>query len=357
MLASRSDTYNLGDVIGGNQESFELSYLENSLTSNPTLSPLNARSQKDVQTLIKMAERPEATGELLEGNYSIEEVNEFVAVIRKLIKARSVILKVNQQYIESAAQADAYRTEPAFKLQGSYRDMNKLAEKIPPIMNEAELDLLLDSHYQNQAQTLTTGAEANLLKLGELMGKLTPDRLERWSEIKRTYQRNLLLGSAADGSQIGQVIAQMTTFSEGLHQIRLALSQGVKEWVSSQNQGSESIQAATLKEVCQMVSELAKFNTTLDTIAEAVHESVNSPKKPSAKNQQTIEVVNKIPNIFADIIRNQFSILQTWMEPIMELAKQNPQAQALKKAAEATEKNYSRLINQIGEQETQLPDE
>ena len=37
MLASRADTYNLGDVIGDNSTTFELSYLENCLTSNSCL--------------------------------------------------------------------------------------------------------------------------------------------------------------------------------------------------------------------------------------------------------------------------------------------------------------------------------
>jgi hypothetical protein len=354
MLASRADTYNLGDVIGGNQESFELSYLENCLTANPTLAPLSLRSQKDVQTIIRMAERPETSGELLEGNYSIEEVNEFVSVMRKLIKAREVILRVNRQYIESAAQADAYRIEPAFKLQGSYRDMNKIAEKIAPIMNDEELDLLIRSHYQNQAQTLTTGAEANLLKLEELMETLAGERLDRWNDIKRTFQRNLLLGSANDGSQLGQVLAQMTTFSEGLHHIRSAVSQGVKELIATQNQGSETLQAATLREVSHAVAELAKFNATLESVAKSIDRPAKeTPARAEKKTQQTIEVVNKIPNLFADIIRNQFSILQTWIEPILELAKDNPKAAGLKKAVEMTEKNYKRVIKQIGEQESE----
>ena len=41
---------------------------------------------------------------------------------------QDVILKINQQYIASAAQDDKYRTEPPFKLQGSYRNMNKMGE-------------------------------------------------------------------------------------------------------------------------------------------------------------------------------------------------------------------------------------
>ena len=45
---------------------------------------------------------------------------------------------------------------------------NKLAEKIFSVMNDKELETLLLSHYENESQTLTSGAEANLLKFKEL---------------------------------------------------------------------------------------------------------------------------------------------------------------------------------------------
>ena len=99
MLANRADTYNLGDVIGESADAFKLSYIENALTSNPTLSPLASRSQSDVRAILKMAS---STGSLpgtgqgvqagslsygsdadLEGNYSAEELNEFVSVMQK----------------------------------------------------------------------------------------------------------------------------------------------------------------------------------------------------------------------------------------------------------------------------------
>ena len=101
--------------------------------------------------------------------------------------------------------------------------MNKISEAIAPIMNDEELDTLIEGHYLNQAQTLTSGAQANLLKLGELTGKLAGEELERWTDIKRTFKRNLMLGAAGDDGQLGQVIAQLTSFSEGLHDIRSAL--------------------------------------------------------------------------------------------------------------------------------------
>jgi hypothetical protein len=43
MLANRADTYNLGDILGGHQEVFKDSYIENSLTSNATLARIAAR--------------------------------------------------------------------------------------------------------------------------------------------------------------------------------------------------------------------------------------------------------------------------------------------------------------------------
>ncbi|NNC24619.1 hypothetical protein HKX41_10805, partial [Salinisphaera sp. USBA-960] len=103
--------------------------------------------------------------------------------------------RVNQQYIASAAQAETYRTEPPFKLQGSYRNMNKLAEKISPVMNAAELQQLIGDHYLGEAQLLTSGAEENLLKLGELRGVHSEEQAARWAQIKRDFLRNKAMGA------------------------------------------------------------------------------------------------------------------------------------------------------------------
>ena len=62
-----------------------------------------------------------------EANYAAEETNEIVNVLKKMLRAQDVILKVNMQCIKSAGQADEYRIEPPFKLQGSYRNMNKIS--------------------------------------------------------------------------------------------------------------------------------------------------------------------------------------------------------------------------------------
>ena len=349
MLANRADTYNLGDVIGDSQDVFELSYLENCITSNTVLARLNSGSRQDIYTIIKMAGQDEPSGATLEGNYSIEEINEFVSVMRKLLVVRDVILKVNKQYIDSAAQADEYRTEPAFKLQGSYRDMNKLAEQVAGIMNEEELDTLLHSHYENQAQTLTTGAQANLLKFNELIGKLTEEETGRWEDIKRTFQRNLMLGSAGD-DQLGQVIAQMSTFSDGLHDIRKTLDAGVSHLTSDEADNASTLQTATLQQIGHAVAELAKFNGKMDAIGEGITSLVKATRRginEQKKKDQKIQVINKVPHAFLDILRNQFRVMQTWMEPILQVTAQIPEADGLRKAALATEENYKQMMERI----------
>lgn len=147
--------------------------------------------------------------------YSDAEISEIISVIKHLIKLRDVVLKVNQQYIASAAQSDKYRTEPAFRLQGSYRNMNKLSEKISSVMNEEELERLLDDHYLGEAQLLTTGAEENLLKLAELRGTLTEQEAARWQQIKRDFMRNKALGG--DNADVGdRVVAQLADLVESV---------------------------------------------------------------------------------------------------------------------------------------------
>ena len=222
MLSNRADTYNLGDILGDTEDLFKMSYIENCLTSNPVLNKLAGKSQKDVYSLIRLAETGDREGMDFEGNHSAEDINEYVAVLKKLFTARDIIERVNQEYIRSAAQNDDYRTEPAFKLQGSYRDMNKIAEKVMPIMNEAELMTLILSHYENESQTLTTGAEANMLKFKELNGMLNETETARWKEIKEVFRQNQKI-KAAGGDEFGAVIATLGDFSKGLKGIEDAL--------------------------------------------------------------------------------------------------------------------------------------
>jgi MoxR-like ATPase len=214
MLANRADIYNLGDIIGDSAPAFALSYLENALVSNPVLARLAAKSPADLHPLLRLAATDDSTGLSFEASHSPAEIQEYVAALR------DVVARVNQAYIASAAQAAEYRTEPPFKLQGSYRNMAKLAEKVRPVMNEAEIRTLLETHYLSEAQTLTTGTEANLLKLRELLGWLSPEEAARWADIKATFARNLRQSS---GGQLQSVLAQLENIAGGLGGIRQVL--------------------------------------------------------------------------------------------------------------------------------------
>lgn len=215
MLANRADIYNLGDTLGGMQEAFALSYIENGLTSNPVLAPLATRDMADVYRFVAKAEGKPFSSNELSHSYSGAEVNEIVTTLQRLMQVRDVVGRVNQQYIASAAQADQYRTEPPFKLQGSYRNMNKMAEKISAVMNDAEVLQLIADHYQGESQLLTTGAEENLLKLAELRGNMTAEQAERWAQIKRDFMRNKAMGGS-DTDVGGRVVAQLNDLVEGV---------------------------------------------------------------------------------------------------------------------------------------------
>ena len=228
MLANRADIYNLGDIIGDTEHLFKLSLIENSLTANPLLQQLSSSHFEDVYTLIDRIENGTQDSQLI-GNHTAQEVADYTKVLEKVITIRNTVLKVNAEYIRSAAQEDAYRTEPSFKLQGSYRDMNKLVAKVVPIMNEKELDTLLLSHYESESQTLTSSAEANLLKYRELINALDETQQQRWNTMKETFVKNNKLKGFGDKNEMAQVLSQMMEFTENLEGIKKALEKGLEK--------------------------------------------------------------------------------------------------------------------------------
>jgi hypothetical protein len=179
------------------------------------LAPLATRDMADLYLLAERAAGKEVSTNALSHAYSGAEINEIVATLQRMLRVRDVVYRVNQQYIASAAQDDRYRTEPPFRLQGSYRNMNKLAEKISPVMNDAELQQLVSDHYLGEAQLLTTGAEENLLKLAELRGLQGDEEQQRWAQIKRDFLRNKAMG-AGDADVGGRVVAQLADIASAL---------------------------------------------------------------------------------------------------------------------------------------------
>ncbi|MFL1406648.1 DNA repair ATPase [Marinobacter sp. M1N3S26] len=219
MLANRADIYNLGDVLSGMEDVFALSYIENSMSANPVLASLSSRGMDDFYRFADLAMGKEVADSDFEHDYSRAEREEIVGLLKKMIRVRETVLRVNQEYIASSAQDDAYRTEPPFRLQGSYRNMNKLAEKLSPVMTDDELEALIDDHYVGEAQLLTRGAEENLLKLKELRGTLSASERERWQSILDEFCRRQAAGGDEDTGikvvrQLGLIAENLSGFGE-----------------------------------------------------------------------------------------------------------------------------------------------
>ncbi|MCP9995649.1 DNA repair ATPase [Streptomyces werraensis] len=224
MLANRADVWNLGDVLTGKEDVFALSFVENALTANPVLAPLAGRDRADLGLLIRLAsDDPTARPDRLRHPYAPTELDRVLAVLRHLLTARRTVLAVNAAYIASAARSDDARTEPPFLLQGSYRNMNKIAQRIQPVMNDAELSAVIEDHYTAEAQTLTTGAESNLLKLAELRGTLTPEHAARWAEVKAAHVRTLTLGGPDDDA-LARAVSALALLGDRIAAVESAIT-------------------------------------------------------------------------------------------------------------------------------------
>ena len=278
MLANRADVYNLGEIIGNSAEAFEQSYLENCLTSNPTLQPLARCSNADQRKLLAASRSNSMDGLELESNLSTDTINEMLVVLRKLQRVRDVVLTMNQAYIRSAAQSDDYRTEPLFKLQGSYRNMNRIAEKVVPVMNDLELERLIQSSYQQDAQTLSRDSESNLLKFAELLGTLTPAEQRRWNDIKKTFVEKSRLKGLSGEDSTAQFLSSLLGLKDGLESIRSVLDTAV---------ASKAAAEAEL------------------------------PKDPR------VIVQHAVPRVMTELIRSQFQLLYDGLRPLLEGASKN----------------------------------
>jgi hypothetical protein len=403
MLSNRADVYNLGEIIGETARAFEMSYLENCLTSNSALNRLASRSQQDVYSIIKIAETDNREGIELEGSFSLEEVSEMVTVMKKLMYVRDIILKVNREYIRSAAQSDDYRTEPPFKLQGSYRNMNRIAEKVVPIMNDEELKTLILSNYENDSQTLTSDNEANMLKFKELMEILSEEEALRWESIKRTFTQNVKMKGIDAEDSTGQVILQLREFNDGLEAIRHALSDGVAKIgvnrqepetkpaesdpnleelvtnIGSLRDGLTGIREAlsggiseeAFKDLAAQLKEIAAAPPTpaiptaaakggpveaqlvnpgggLDDLAPLTAVGMPSTKELDRMIERKITVQHKVPRTILNVLKSQFELMHNWMVPIFHAQKeQDKDFDKLQNSMNLCLDNYESLLKEL----------
>ncbi len=312
MLSNRADVYNLGEIIGDASDAFEMSYLENCLTSNATLAPLSTASQDDSRALIRAAQRDSFEGVELTSNLSLDAAREMYEVLRKLIRVRDVVLKVNRAYIRSAAQADAYRTEPPFKLQGSYRNMNRIAERVASVMNDAELRTLIVGSYEQDAQTLTTDNEANLLKFSELLGEMTPQDQQRWDAIKYAFVESTRMSGMTGEDSAAQLMRQLASMRDGLESIRQtmakAIAVGGEATEMRMDERVESLRHSVTQAGVELAGSLQSTSKALEAISR--QQALQPP-------DQKVVVQHRIPRVLVDLVQGQFHLMQEWLRPIL----------------------------------------
>jgi hypothetical protein len=307
MLANRADTYNLGDILGGADDLFASSYLENALTSNSVLAPLATRDPGDVQKLVRLARGEEVPLTEIQHGYSAAEVEEITSVLKRMMACQEVLLGVNKQYIASASQEDAYRMEPGFKLQGSYRNMNKLAEKIVSAMNDEELQQLVDDHYASESQTLTTGAEQNLLKLAELRGRMSPEQTARWTEIKEAFVRTRRAGGKGD-DPVARVTGALGGVDEALQRIHAAIGAAAEANAASAAAAARATAAAALKTKSggddSLAPYLAKLDEAMRTLGKPSKVELRVDDGTSAAAVSVVNVVREHAKTIERVIAN-----------------------------------------------------
>ncbi|MFT5430414.1 MAG: hypothetical protein ACI9OJ_001088 [Myxococcota bacterium] len=303
MLANRADVYNLGDILGGQEHTFALSYIENSMTSNTVMAQVSTHEHTDIYKLVRMALGEEIPTTELKHGYSRVEVEEILNVLKKLLRCQDVLLKVNQTYIASAGTDDAFRTEPSFKLQGSYRNMNKLAEKVVAVMNDDELEQLIDDHYLGEAQTLTDGAEWNLLKLAELRERVSPEQSARLTEIREGFHRQKVMGGG-DDDPVTRVTGQLMQLSERLEQIGTTISSAAIAATSASDRQFAADQASPVGQ--QIGMSLAPLLKTLDASIAAL-----------AETELNIEVHNEPPGHYSEMVLKQIEVVEASLVPMI----------------------------------------
>ena len=132
--------------------------------------------------------------------------------------------------------------------------MNKITQKLAPVMTEEELERTVDEHYAAESQTLTTGAEQNLLKLAELRGRMSEAERTRWEEIKEGFKRTRRGGKEGDDP-----VARVTGSIGGLEEQLQALVKGVAE----DRLAAASLRADKLAEGTSLAEAITKIQELL----------------------------------------------------------------------------------------------
>ena len=160
-----------------------------------------------------------------------------------------------------------------------------------------------------------------------------------------------MLGAAAGDDKLGQVIAQMTTFTDGLTGIREALDVGIGK-LQQHDDESATDQAANMaaERICKQLSALTNAISKSERVAVPGQSEDGEKDEPADNMPQRIQVINKVPREFLEVINAQFAIMQSWLEPVIELARDSSaNTRELKQTLDKAIAGYTDLVQKLNE--------
>jgi hypothetical protein len=120
-----------------------------------------------------------------------------------------------------------------------------------------------------EAQTLTSGAEHNMLKLAELRGVMSPEQEARWQEIKRGFARVQAMGGG-DDDPVARVSGTIGLVSDRLADIAGRIDSAAKMAVQQARPPAHSDRLGPiLDRLGQSISEMAAERARVGAASEA----------------------------------------------------------------------------------------
>ena len=179
-------------------------------------------------------------------------------------------------------------------------------------MNDDEVQRLIDNHYGQEAQTLTTGSEQNLLKLGELRGNLVDEDAQRWEDIKAEFKRRNMLGGSED-DPVARVAGPLTTLVQRLESIQTALDNsamhselgGIRESLERAVTAAQSLSSATSQP--QAAQGLQQTSEAIDSAWDQM---------AAFPDNLEVKVVGDLPQKLTETLEHQLAIIETALVPM-----------------------------------------
>ena len=151
------------------------------------------------------------------------------------------------------------------------------------------------------------------MKFKELTNTLSPQEAERWASIKQTYQRNVMLRGIGADDKVAQVILALHQCNDHLAAIHHAMADNVSQLLTS-----------------------------------VASNGIGEPPAPTATPPQAIQIINRVPRALLDIIHQQFSLMQQWLQPLHQTASANDARVAqLEQAVQQTLHRYTELLQRL----------